>query len=58
MSPEDKMAELTTAYDAVIGLLHSAYLSDGTRRTANSLLSELAVEINELRAAKGKSTAA
>jgi hypothetical protein len=50
---EEKLTELATAYDAVIGLLHSSYLSDDTRHKAETLLKELATEINQLRVTKG-----
>jgi hypothetical protein len=58
MSATEKMAELTTAYDSVIELLHSAYCSENTRRKAESLLADLAAEINQLRTEVESATAA
>ena len=58
ISTDDKLAELTTAYDAVVGLLHFSHISAESRRKAESLLAVLAEEINQRRAEKAKSTSA
>jgi hypothetical protein len=50
ITAEERMAELTTAYDAVVALLHSSFLSSDSRKTAESLLAVLAEDMNRLRA--------